>query len=40
MNIDATFLPVAKELIDSVFLTDQHLRNNGGGYDPRQGDDT
>jgi hypothetical protein len=41
MDIDATFLPVAKELIDSVFPTTvAYLRNNGGSYDPTTGDVT
>ena len=41
MDIDATFLPVAKELIDSVFPTTvAYIRNNGGGYDPATGDVT
>ena len=39
MNIDATFLPVSRELIDSVFPTGiRYLRNNGGGYDPNTGE--
>ena len=41
MDIDATFLPVAKELIDSVFPTTvAYIRNNGGSYDPSTGDVT
>jgi hypothetical protein len=41
MDIDGTFLPVAKELIDSVFPTTvAYLRNNGGSYDPTTGDVT
>ena len=41
MNIDGTFLPVAKELIDSVFPTAiTYIRNHGGGYDPSTGDFT
>ena len=41
MNIDATFLPVAKELIDSVFPTGiRYLRNAGSSYDPATGDVT
>ena len=41
MNIDGTFLPVAKELIDSVFSTAiTYIRNHGGGYDPSTGDVT
>ena len=41
MDIDATFLPVAKELIDSVFPTTiAYLRNSGGGYDPSTGEVT
>ena len=39
MDIDATFLPVAKELIDSVFPTTvAYIRNNGGSYDPSTGE--
>ena len=39
MNIDATFLPVAQELIDSVFPTAiTYIRNNGGSYDPSTGE--
>ena len=31
MNIDATFLPVAQDLIDNVFATAiTYIRNNGG----------
>ena len=41
MDIDATFLPVGKELIDNVFPTTiAYLRNSGGGYDPSTGDVT
>ena len=41
MDIDATFLPVAKELIDQVFPTPiTYIRNNGGGYDPATGEIT
>lgn len=41
MDIDATFLPVAVELIDSVFPTDiKYIRNNGPTYDPETGDVT
>jgi hypothetical protein len=41
MDIDGTFLPVAKELIDQVFPTTvAYLRNNGGSYDPTTGDVT
>ena len=41
MDIDGTFLPVAKELIDSVSPTTvAYLRNNGGSYDPTTGDVT
>ena len=41
MDIDGTFLPVAKELIDSVFPTTvAYIRNNGGSYDPATGDVT
>lgn len=41
MDIDATFLPVAKELIDSVFPTTiVYLRNDGGSYDPATGEVT
>ena len=39
MNIDAEFLPVAQELIDSVFPTAvRYFRNNGTSYDPSTGD--
>lgn len=39
MNIDATFLPVAKELIDQVFPTTvAYLRNEVGSYDPATGE--
>ena len=38
MDIDSTFLPVGKELIDSVFPTGiRYLRNSGGSYDPATG---
>ena len=38
MNIDSTFLPVAQELIDSVFPTAiRYLRDNGSSYDPATG---
>ena len=41
MDIDATFLPVAKELIDQVFPTAiAYLRNEGGSYDPATGEVT
>ena len=41
MNIDATFLPVAQELIDQVFPTTiAYLRNDGGSYDPATGEVT
>jgi hypothetical protein len=41
MDIDGTFLPVAKELIDQVFPTTiAYLRNNGGSYNPTTGDVT
>lgn len=41
MDIDATFLPVAKELIDTTFPTViAYIRNNGGGYDPSTGEVT
>ena len=38
MNIDGTFLPVAQELIDSVFPTAiNYVRNDGSSYDPATG---
>ena len=38
MNIDATFLPVGVELIDSVFPTDiVYHQSAGGSYDPLTG---
>lgn len=38
MNIDATFLPVAVELIDQVFPTGiTYIRKLGTGYDPSTG---
>ena len=38
MNIDGTFLPVAQELIDSVFPTAiNYLRDGGSSYDPATG---
>ena len=38
MNIDATFLPVGIELIDSVFPTDiVYHQSAGGSYDPLTG---
>ena len=41
MDIDATFLPIAVELIDNVFPTTiTYLQDNGGGYDPSTGDIT
>ena len=41
MDIDGTFLPVAEELIDSVFPTAViYIRNHGGGYDPITGEVT
>ena len=41
MDIDATFLPVAKELIDVVFPTTvAYLRNEGASYDPATGEVT
>ena len=39
MDIDQTFMPVAVELIDSVFPTHVvYLRNAGTSYDPSTGD--
>ena len=39
MDIDATFLPVGKELIDNVFPTGiRYFRNNGSSYDPSTGE--
>ena len=39
MDITATFLPVAKELIDQVFPTGiRYIKNSGGSYDPATGD--
>ena len=41
MDIDATFMPVAVELIDSVFPTSiAYFRNSGPSYDPSTGDVT
>ena len=41
MDIDATFMPVAVELIDSVFPTSiAYFRNTGPSYDPSTGDVT
>lgn len=41
MDIDATFLPVAKELVDNVFPTAVlYKRDAGGSYDPATGDVT
>ena len=41
MDIDSTFLPVAVELIDSVFPTDiVYTRNLAPAYDPSTGDVT
>ena len=41
MDIDSTFLPVAKELIDVTFPTAvRYIRNHGGGYDPSTGEVT
>lgn len=41
MDIDATFMPVAVELIDSVFPTEVvYTRNKGPSYDPATGDVT
>ena len=41
MNIDATFLPVAQELIDKVFPTAvTYIRNHGGGYNISTGEVT
>ena len=41
MDIKATFLPVAEELIDSVFPTHVvYTRNLGSSYDPSTGDVT
>ena len=41
MNIDATFLPVAEELIDRVFPTSiTYIRNLGSSYDPSTGEVT
>ena len=38
MDIDSTFLPVAKELIDSVFPTAiTYIRNAAPAYDPATG---
>ena len=38
MNIDSTFLPVAKELIDNVFPTAvRYIRNAAPTYDPATG---
>ena len=38
MNIDATFLPVAEELINNVFPTAiRYLQNKPGSYDPATG---
>ena len=38
MDIDATFMPVAVELIDSVFPTHVvYFRNAGTGYDSTPG---
>lgn len=38
MDIDGTFLPVARELIDQVFPTAvRYFRDNGGTYDPATG---
>ena len=39
MDIDATFMPVAVELIDSVFPTHVvYIRKLGSSYDPNTGD--
>ena len=39
MDIRATFLPVAEELIDQVFPTHVvYIRNLGSSYDPSTGD--
>ena len=41
MDIDGTFMPVAVELIDSVFPTSvTYFRNLGAGYDPSTGEVT
>ena len=41
MDIDATFMPVAVELIDSVFPTAiTYQRDEGSSYDPATGDVT
>ena len=41
MDIRATFLPVGKELIDSVFPTNiTYIRSLGGSYDPATGEVT
>ena len=41
MNIDGTFMPVAVELIDSVFPTViTYKRDEGSSYDPATGDVT
>ena len=41
MDIDATFMPVAVELIDSVFPTAiTYKRDEGSSYDPATGDVT
>ena len=38
MQIDSTFLPVAKELIDNVFPTAiTYIRNTAPAYDPATG---
>ena len=39
MDIDATFLPVAVELIDKVYPTDiRYLRSEAPGYNPATGE--
>ena len=41
MDIDATFMPVAVELIDSIFPTAiVYKRDEGSSYDPQTGDVT
>ena len=38
MDIDATFMPVARELIDTTFPTAiRYFRNHGSSYDPATG---
>ena len=41
MDIDQTFLPVAEELVGSVFATQiTYFQNNGSSYDPATGEVT